>query len=271
MGGSGSKPPSSLDRGKVSTPAALDRQSLKQQLLTLGRTAEAREGVRKSGAKSGRFAIALDATGSMQPLINNAKQSIEAIMNRVFKEASVPIKIQLFVYRDYDVPRDVLAFSPLSEDAQELVRWLARVKALGGGANLGEAVNEPLQAIQKADCFDAVILAGDEPSLPRKYLDKIGKQQLLSALELAERSKIPIYTFVVGGMSETISDFKAIAEKSGGASGRLDGSEEMINMAVMAMLARLKGRSSVEEYMNQNRLSANSREFGNLLLAPPRR
>jgi hypothetical protein len=267
MAGSESKPPSPRRDSRSPAVASPDRASLKKELVELGRSPRARQAL----GGSGTFAIALDATGSMQGLIDDAKRSIEAITNRVFKEAAARVKMQLFIYRDYDVGSDVLSKSRLSENSQELVRWLASVKAFGGGANPGEAINEALQAIHSASCFDAVILAGDEPSLSRKYLDSIGKQQHRSAIELAAEMNVPIYTFVVGSMPSTIEDFRAIAAKSGGTSGRLDGSDEMINMAVMAILARLKGSASVGEYMKRHQLTHNSREFGKLLLTPPRK
>src|SRR5262245_16523059 len=53
--------------------------------------------------KRSHFAIALDGTGSMTPLIDMAKATIKHIMSRVIAEAKVPVQVQVFVYRDYDV------------------------------------------------------------------------------------------------------------------------------------------------------------------------
>src|SRR5262245_16418035 len=50
--------------------------------------------------KRGHFAIALDGTASMTPLIDMAKTTIKQIMSRVIAEAKVPVQVQLFVYRD---------------------------------------------------------------------------------------------------------------------------------------------------------------------------
>jgi len=265
------------ERGRVatrgqSTSLTRDKAALRERLINVGRTSAAKKKVRETLGVRGNFAIALDATGSMEDLIAGAKASIEEIINRVFKEASTQVNIQFFIYRDYDVANDVLECSPLSANSQELVRWLNAVIAFGGGANVGEAVNEALQAIADADVFDGAIVAGDEPSLSRKYLNSIGKKQINSAVELAEqfgKRGIPIHTFLIGTRNDTRDDFKLIAKKSGGKTGRLDGSTEMIDMAVMAILERLKGAASVNKYMSEHRLTNNAKQFANLLIAPP--
>src|SRR6187551_3054874 len=57
---------------------------------------------------AGRFAIALDATGSMAGLIEMAKRSIGEILARVMREAGRPIEVMLVAYRDYDVPNEIV-------------------------------------------------------------------------------------------------------------------------------------------------------------------
>lgn len=260
--------------GATSVTSTEDLKALKAELVAYGHSTAAKKAVPEIRGIKGNFAIALDATGSMESLIVDARRSIEEILNRLFKEASTHVKLQLLVYRDYDVFEDVLETSALTEDSQKLVRWLSNVRTFGGGANPGEAINEALQKIYETDAFDAAIVAGDEPSLPREQLDQIGKRQLKTAIEWAEvfgRRGVPIHTFVVGNRSDTARDFKLIAEKSGGQTGRLDGSKEMIDMAVMAMLSRLKGAASVRSYMKDHHLTENAKKFGALLLPAPTR
>jgi hypothetical protein len=268
------KPPAPHRGAPLGTALPTDRKALRDRLVALGHSDRAREVARDTLGTKGNFAVALDATGSMQGLIEQAKDSIATIMNRVFKEAAARIRMQFLVYRDYDVAESVLERSALTEDSQELVRWLAQVRAFGGGANPGEAVNEALQAVYEAALCDAVIVAGDEPSLSRAELDRMGRRQHRSALELAEalgQRGVPVHTFVVGSRADTARDFAEIARRSGGQTGRLDGSQEMIDMAVMAMLARLKGAASVHTYMRRHQLADNAKRFGALLLAPPKR
>jgi hypothetical protein len=216
-----------------------------------------------------RVAIALDATGSMGGLISSAKNSISEIIKRTTREAGRPIEIELFVYRDYDVPQQVLERSGLSSDPLPLINWLKGVTATGGGANDGEAIEAALQAIVDDDNFAVVLLAGDEPSNSRASLASAGQWNARSAHDLAGElgaRQVAIHSFVIGNDPRTQQDFSALSKATGGKTGRLDGSAEMIDLAVMAILSQLKGREGVLRYMATAQLSDNSRAFGQLLL-----
>jgi hypothetical protein len=225
------------------------------------------------GRKSGRFAIALDATGSMGGLIDDARRSIKEIIRRVVEEAGCPIEIELFAYRDYDVGKLILERSDATSDADRLARWLEQIRPLGGGGNDGEAIEAALDAIVRDGNFSAVLVAGDEPSNSRRSIDGAGRRNALSARELAGQlrmSNVPVHTFVVGGDPRTVTDFADLAQISGGRSGRLDGSKAMIDMAVMAMIAALKGAGGVRDYMQRTELTSSAKEFGQLLLGQPK-
>jgi hypothetical protein len=224
-------------------------------------------------SKRGRFAIAFDATASMTPLIDMAKATIRKIMSRVIAEAKLPVQVQLFVYRDYDVgARLLVEQSRISAEANELSSWLNGISATGGGAAIGEAIEQVLLAIEKAGEFDAVLLAGDEPYNSRADLDRRGKQDMPTAADLARRfgqTKCPIHTFLVGSHPDARRALEEIASTSGGCFGQLDGSDAMTDMAVLAMLAGLKGRAFVKDYMERTSLSHRGTEFGTLLLKRP--
>jgi hypothetical protein len=147
------------------------------------------------------------------------------------------------------------------------------VRAYGGGANAGEAIEVALRAIYEADEVSAVLLAGDEPSNPRSSLDGHNHRQDSTAREWAPRFSergTPVHTFLVGDRADTKADFAAIAKLSGGQSGVLDGSEAMTQMAVMAMLERLAGSAAVERYAAATRLSISARDFSRKLIAGPK-
>ncbi len=270
------KPLGSGKPGSSNLPAAASSggNHLRAQLIARGRSEGAPDHIAAHIQGSCNFAIALDATGSMADLIDTAKRSVEEIMNRLFKEAKTRIKIQFFVYRDYDVPNDVLETSSLSEDAQELIRWIAKVRAFGGGGNSGEAIHEALSAIQSSGPFAAVLLAGDEPPITSREFAALGKPNLRNAFQWATdfgAGKLPIHAFVVGNRPDTVRDFAEIARRSGGQSGRLDGSAGMRDMAVLAMLNALKGAEAVRSYMQKHSLNVGARDFGKLLLAGPKK
>ena len=219
--------------------------------------------------KPAKIAFALDATGSMANLIEAAKGSLAEIIRRVSAESPRPLEIEIFVYRDYDVPNLVMQRSGLATDAAKLVAWLKQVRPDGGGGNAGEAVEAAIDAIVRAGDFSTVILAGDEPSNPRADLNAVGRHNTPTAHDLATglgRSGVPIHSFVVGADPRTIADFRKLSDASGGKSGRLDGTREMIDLAVMAILAAIEGTSSVARYASNNLLSSNAKAYAQLLI-----
>ncbi len=222
---------------------------------------------------SNAVAIALDATGSMAALIEGAKENIGTILRRVYDEASVTVTVRIYVYRDYDVPEIVVEHSPRTERAAELEAWLANVQATGGGSNAGEAIEAALARIHDQDDPAVVLVAGDEPSNPRQDLDGRGLRDVATAHDWARRfgqNNVPVHTFVVDQRPDTVLDFRRIAELSGGQSGRLDGSSAMLDMAVMAILSRLKGGAAVRNYMQRHALTRASKDFGTLLIEAPK-
>jgi hypothetical protein len=239
-GGSGTGIPNASDpgRGVIRSNAA----AAPPAVAVSGRPRLPRVGVRPTPA----FAIALDATGSMTPLIDDARRHISEILVRVRAQLGRPIQVKFLCYRDYDVfdPRnqsatkELLDTSPMTEDAQALSAWLAKVEACYGGSNFGEAIETALEAAchittGEGSRVAAVLLAGDEPSNRRADLDAIGRHQTATAHDWARRlgeHKVPIHTFVVGDRPNTPADFAEIARLSGGKTGRLDGSMSMLNM-----------------------------------------
>jgi hypothetical protein len=259
-----------IEKSKLPQHSRADRRNLYTKIgNAVGRSDE----VEQSLNFRTDFAICLDATGSMSPLIDAARSSLRAIVERVMREAKTTIRLRLFVYRDYDVPSTaLLEKSPLSSDPEALIQWLNKIDAYGGGGNDGEAIELPLRTILAEGSHAAVLIAGDEPPNSRHSLNDAGKYQELTALDLAKvfgEKKVPIYTFVVGENPRTARDFKQMSASSGGQSGKLDGSQEMIDMAVMAILDKLSGPAAVSKYAAGTRLTANSENFKRLLLSGP--
>src|SRR5262245_30960963 len=106
----------------------------------------------------------------------------------------------------------------------------------------------------------------------RADLDSIGKRDVPTAADLAHRSgqaKCPIHTFLLGSYSDARRALQALATASGGSLGELDGSEAMIDMALLAMLANLKGTAFIKDYVGRTALSHSGKEFATLLLKGP--
>jgi hypothetical protein len=225
-----------------------------------------------SKSAKGQFAIALDASGSMERLIDAARVSIGEIIQRVVAEAGRPIAIRLYAYRDYDCLGSqfpVLEQSELTADVSALQRWLGQREATGGGGNDGEAVEAALADVLQRQEADAVLVAGDEPSNSKQHLRG---GATATAYDLAARLKernCPVHMFALGGSQTCIADFKKVSAASGGKFGRLDGGPDMIDMAVLAMLSRLKGAAAVQRYVEGRALTDNAKSFATALLPKP--
>lgn len=217
-----------------------------------------------SAHRAPTVAIALDATGSMYRLIQSAKEAIGEIMTLAAARLGRPLEIELFAYRDYDVPQQLIERSGKSTDHNKLSSWLAKIEALGGGGNSGEAIEVALDKVLADGKFACVLLAGDEPSNSAANIREGGRPNQLEARQLAGKLRergIPIHSFVVGSSQRTITDFRKLADLSGGKCGRLDGTREMIDLAVMAILASIEGSAAAASYAKTIQLTANTRAF----------
>lgn len=239
---------------------------------TTGRLTQ-RGSLRSKISSQGRFAILLDATGSMSPLIDQARRDIGEIISRISTKANCEVEIEILVYRDYDVTNGQLVeYSGMQSDPAILQSWLGKISVSGGGANDGEAIEAALARVLQIQDLTAVMLAGDEPANSEDHIRQNGPAGMRSAAQLAAdfgQKACPIHAFVVGERASTVQSFKQISEISGGKAGYLNGSNDMLDMAVMAMLSSLQGRNAVVRYMNERKLSVDAENYGRLLLGGP--
>jgi hypothetical protein len=251
------------------------RQPISDQLAQIEMKARktAAAGGPASAHKAPTVAIALDATGSMHSLIQSTRDAIGEIMRRTATELGKPLEIELFAYRDYDVPEQLTERSGKSTDHNQLTAWLAKVEPLGGGGNDGEAVEAALEHVVGDGRFACVLLAGDEPPNSSASMRQAGRQNHPDAKQLARKlggQGVPIHSFAVGDDPRTIRDFAALSNLSGGKSGRLDGTREMIDLAVLAILASIKGVAAATKYASSVQLTENTKAFAQALLDGPR-
>ena len=207
----------------------------------------------------GYFALVVDGTASMDQLIRRVLRSLAEIGERLNAGArGAKLRFRVYVYRDYDVGRQrQLEVSPVVTNVVELRDWLMNVRTVGGDDE-PEAMELALEAILAEGGFGAVLVAGDARSNTAHEISrKAGGVQHLTAQEIASRlgqAKVPVHTFVVGGDSDTLADFATIAQLSGGVSGQLDIADtSMVDMAVAAMLAKIGGRASLNDYIARYR------------------
>lgn len=226
-----------------------------------------------------KVVFASDGTGSMSWLINNTKESIRMILQRISEDhKGAKITIQLVIFRDYfkdtdcnnpEELKNLFQSSDASTDHQYLENWLAEVNTHGGGDNR-EAIEFALKKILAMDDVDVVILSGDAPAHSKKELEKQNPQDTRTATEIAtlfKKKNIPIHTFRVGNYGETKINFQDISQTAGGQYGELDGSDNMLDMAAMAILDLIGGEAAVGSYIAKYKpKSEAAHNFGGALM-----
>lgn len=216
----------------------------------------------------------LDATASMGQWIRAAKDAVRQIVTHVEHEVQATVQFRFVAFRDYVDGAEILCGSERSADPGYLSAWLGEVRDFGGG-DTPEAIEYALlDVLRQNPRPDVVLLAGDAPGHTREEL-RAQTNHERTAVEVARdfrTANIPIHTFVVGQDATTIQAFKEIAQMSGGASGELDGSEAMLQMAILAILHKVGGAGAVEGPGLDKRLALTpgARDFRRALLGPGR-
>ena len=160
----------------------------------------------------------LDTTGSMDGLIEGAKQKIWSIANTMIDlNPEAEVAFGLVGYRDHGDDY-VTRVHALTGDVQGIFTKLRRFEAAGGG-DTPEAVNEALSdAVLKIDWGDNVgdsriiFLVGDAPP----HMDYANGPKYEKVLKNAREKDIIVNTVQAGEDLETESYWRKIAELGGG-------------------------------------------------------
>lgn len=160
----------------------------------------------------------LDTTGSMESLIEGAKQKIWSIANTMSDlNNEAEVAFGLVGYRDLEDDY-VTRVHPLSTDVQGIFTKLRRFEAAGGG-DTPEAVNEALaDAVGKIDWGSSdndsriIFLVGDAPP----HMDYANGPKYENILKTARQKGIIVNAVQAGEDIETESYWRKIAELGGG-------------------------------------------------------
>jgi hypothetical protein len=163
-------------------------------------------------------AFVLDSTGSMDGLIEGAKQKIWSIANAIIGRSPAPeVRIGLVSYRDRG-DEYVTRFFDLTDDIDAVFGHLASFRADGGGDDL-ESVNQALhEAVTRmswsADpaVLKVAFLVGDYGP----HMDYRGDVKYSDTCREAVRRLIVINTVQCGGVAETTPVWREIARLAEG-------------------------------------------------------
>ncbi|HYV39606.1 MAG TPA: vWA domain-containing protein [Gemmataceae bacterium] len=160
----------------------------------------------------------LDTTGSMNGLIDGAKQKIWSMCNKIAGGQPRPqVKVGLVAYRDRGDEYVTKTFD-LSEDLDEVHSHLLRFEAAGGGDE-PESVNEALFVAlnniswsQESNVLRIIYLVGDAPP----HMDYPNDITYKTTCKRACDKGIIINTIQCGNIQATTPFWREIAEKSQG-------------------------------------------------------
>lgn len=160
----------------------------------------------------------LDTTGSMDGLIQTAKEKIWSIASTMAQaEPSPEIRMGLVAYRDRG-DQYVTRVIDLSDDLDSMYGKLMEFKADGGGdgpesvnAALNDAVNK-MSWSQRQDAYQVVFLVGDAPP----HMDYAGEAQYPAILAAANQRGIVVNTIQCGNLGVTVAPWQQIAQIGGG-------------------------------------------------------
>jgi len=168
-------------------------------------------------AKRLEMVFVLDTTGSMNGLLDGAKQRIWGIVNGVMQESHSSVRIGLVAYRDRG-DEYLTQILPLTDDLDKVYTTLMDYQA-GGGGDAPEDVRTALSyAVYAVDWSPAapdlskiMFLVGDAP--PHEDYDVV--DTLTSAANAVQKGII-VNTIQCGISSETTRSWRAIAERGRG-------------------------------------------------------
>lgn len=180
-----------------------------------------------SYARRQRFALVVDATSSMGPVWNMAKDSLKYAVDEIKKRSNVPVQLTVIAYRDHiDDPADIVTEqSEWSDDTDYLKEFISNIKAKGGG-DYPESIGHGLRLLEQSP-VNQVILIGDAPG-------KEGSDGFKEARWLGTQ-KAPIYAMYTNDESLVVESFRKLASLSGGKAFYLKNKESMADIFMLLL------------------------------------
>eukprot|EP00012_Vannella_robusta_P005906 CAMPEP_0206195448 /NCGR_PEP_ID=MMETSP0166-20121206/7841_1 /ASSEMBLY_ACC=CAM_ASM_000260 /TAXON_ID=95228 /ORGANISM="Vannella robusta, Strain DIVA3 518/3/11/1/6" /LENGTH=350 /DNA_ID=CAMNT_0053612699 /DNA_START=956 /DNA_END=2005 /DNA_ORIENTATION=- len=139
--------------------------------------------------------FSFDTTGSMGAAINEAKKNIVEITNRLF-DSVTGLRIAIIAHGDYcDNSNSVFQVKPLSDNKDELMKWIETAK-LGGGGDAPENYEQVLEYCTTemnwtAGSHRVLVMIGDQvPHEPKETLQQMKQYNRPNPREIDWREQV---------------------------------------------------------------------------------
>ena len=154
-----------------------------------------------------RFALVIDATGSMGSVWSAATEALALAVDEINAKSRVPVQIKVVAYRDHIHDTNFLEQSQWSNDSKYLKEFIGGISDHGGG-DYPESVGHGLGACLQQDCGQ-IILIGDAAGRD----NSTGFEEA----EILGQDKCPVFAmYTDAGDHRLIHHFEKLAQLSGG-------------------------------------------------------
>jgi hypothetical protein len=221
------------------SPLAHREKSSKDSLIKQGKKVSYDSLIQKY-SKPCRILGLVDATGSMQPVWNQTRDSIKELISRLLKVGQ--FELSWVAYRDYCDGYRIIEQSNWSNSVDELNKFLSKITCNGGG-DFPEAVEKALEVGVIEEEVSRIILIGDAPPHEdRDYRER--------AIALGQKKR-PVYSFVVNNDPDTYRTFTEISRLSGGICSPLKDDKDILDLIAITVVDEMGGKKSLDKYVKQ--------------------
>lgn len=221
------------------SPLARSEKSLDNSMVKQGKKVSYDSLIQKY-SKQTRILGLVDATGSMQPVWNQTRDSIKELISRLLKVGQ--FELSWVAYRDYCDGYRIIEQSNWSNSADEFNKFIGNITCNGGG-DFPEAVEKALEVGVNEKEVSRIILIGDAP--PHEDGDYQER-----AIALGQKKR-PVYSFVVGDDADTYRTFTEISRLSGGICSRLKDDKDILDLIAITVVDEMGGKKSLDKYVKQ--------------------
>lgn len=209
--------------------------------------------------------FSFDTTGSMYPCLSQVRSTITSTVKQLFRD--IPgIRIGIVAHGDYcDAPPRgpyVIKMLDLTRDEDEIVKFVQKVEATGGGDTpecYELVLHEARRLTWSAGKQKVLVMIGDATPHPASYPDNVKKLDWRNEVALLREANIHVYGVQALNRSESTSFYREIAKGSGGLHLNLNQFRQVVDL-VMAIAYKQAGeerlmrfRDHVQEEGRMNR------------------
>ena len=201
----------------------------------------------------------VDVTASMSSFINDAKSKMRNVLKELSEEFKIDLQVGLSLYRDHPSQGDDFVTATFSLQSVDKIKEKIDMITVGGGGDEPEAVLDGIidgvrNMKWRDDSRRIAFLIGDAPSHGMCYHEECcscGKTWG-DAVTVAENKRVSVYSIVLSGSDEAMSNFRILSNFTGGMLIESDKAMNAITETLKQEFDNLNLDSQILEMMSKN-------------------